>query len=409
MADLPPEEQSPAWGPTFKLVVGLTITTIIGALFIQFRNIIGPLLLAVILAYVLHPFAKWLTQKTQLNWRWSVNLIYLLVVVIVIGMFTALGFAVAQQTQNLVAVVTRFINDLPELADRLSSQSYNLGPFQFEPNQENLNTILNEVLGMVRPAISQTGILVSSVASGTFSILGWGFFIILVSFFILADSDNVPIDSLANIEIPGYDADIRRLARHLSRVWESFLRGQFFLFTATIVLYAALMTILGLRNALAIAILAGLARFVPYVGPFVTWVVTAVVAFIMPTNYFGLAPFQYVILVLVAAIILDQIFDNIITPRLYGHTLGIHPAAVLIAAIIAAKLLGFIGLLMAAPVLATLRLFGRYAVRKMLDLNPWPESENISDKPQPMPGIKLIQSFWKNTQQIIRKRRKRDG
>jgi predicted PurR-regulated permease PerM len=74
-------------------------------------------------------------------------------------------------------------------------------------------------------------------------------------------------------------------------------------------------------------------------------------------------------------IIVDQFFDNIVSPRFLGQTLGVHPAAVLVAAIIAANLLGLVGLVLAAPVLASLMLVGRYTIRKMLDIDPWPEPE----------------------------------
>ena len=84
---------------------------------------------------------------------------------------------------------------------------------------------------------------------------------------------------------------------------------------------------------------------------------------------------SWAIPIIVAAVVLDQIYDNLVSPRIFGQTLGVHPAAVLIAAIIAANLIGFVGLLLAAPVLASLQLFGRYAMRKMVDLDPWPEPE----------------------------------
>ena len=71
------------------------------------------------------------------------------------------------------------------------------------------------------------------------------------------------------------------------------------------------------------------------------------------------------------AILTDQVFDNLVSPRILGQTMGVHPAAVLVAAIIAANLIGFIGLVLAAPVLATFIIVGRYALRKMLDLDPW--------------------------------------
>jgi predicted PurR-regulated permease PerM len=126
---------------------------------------------------------------------------------------------------------------------------------------------------------------------------------------------------------------------------------------------------------MALALLAGLARFIPYLGAPITWTVTALVVYFQAGNYLGLAPWQYALVVIIFMIIVDNIFDNMVSPRILGKSLGIHPAALLIAAIIAANLLGLIGVLLAAPVLASLMLAGRYIFRKMLDLDPWPEPE----------------------------------
>ena len=185
------------------------------------------------------------------------------------------------------------------------------------------------------------------------------------------------------------------------------MRGQLILSLLVVLSYYFLLTILGTRLALAIAIMAGAARFVPYLGPLVTWTVTAIVAFLQTSNYFGLEPLQYAALVVGLCFLLDQIFDNLVSPRLLGQTLGVHPAGVLIAAIIATNLIGVIGLVLAAPVLATLGLLARYTGRKMFDLDPWPE-----DSPQPrqiaLPwtrtGLRL-QELWR---EFAKRRREKD-
>ena len=147
------------------------------------------------------------------------------------------------------------------------------------------------------------------------------------------------------------------------------------MFTLSTVTYTVIFAVLGVRNVLALALLSGLARFVPLVGQGVTWAVILVVTIFQQWNYFGLEPFQYVLLVVIVVLIVDQIFDNVISPRVLGRSLGVHPAAVLVAAIIAASLLGIIGIILAAPGLASLTLLGRYVIHKMLDLDPWPEDD----------------------------------
>ena len=210
-------------------------------------------------------------------------------------------------------------------------------------------------------------------------------FVILVSYFILADASQVP-GELVHVDIPGYNADVRRLGRELGKTWNAFLRGQLIILLLVVFLYTLLMTILGVHYAIAIALLAGIARFVPYIGPLTTWTVTVLVAFFQGGNYFGLIPLHYAILVVACALLLDQIFDNLIGPRIMGKSLGVHPAAVLVTAIICANLIGIIGLVLAAPVLASLKVLGRYITRKMLDLDPWADPKE-EEKPHSHPVV----------------------
>ena len=370
------QSPSPPWSSTAKLVVGLTIVGLIVALIINFRTIIGPLLIAFILAYMLHPVVVYLSNTTRLNWRMSVNLVYLLLVILLSAFFTLSGLAIVQQLQSLIRVVQNFINTLPDLVANLSTQEFSFGPlpFKISLSQFDLQTLAEQLLSTLQPMLGRMGTLVGTLATSAVVTLGWGLFILLISYFLLADASKVSSD-LVYIEIPGYNADIRRLGNELINSWNAFLRGQLVIFILAILSYFILLNILGLRNALGIAILAGLARFVPYVGPFTTWTVTTLVAFFQGSNYFGLQPIQYTVLVIISAILLDQVFDNYISPRMLGQTLGVHPAAVLVGAIIAAKLIGIVGIVLAAPVLATLKILGRYILRKMLDLDPWLESE----------------------------------
>jgi predicted PurR-regulated permease PerM len=106
----------------------------------------------------------------------------------------------------------------------------------------------------------------------------------------------------------------------------------------------------------------------------VNWAVLILVTAFQKDNYFGLETWQYVILVAVLVFIIDSIFDNVVSPRILGRSMGVHPAAVLIAAIIGFSLLGIVGVILATPGLASLTMLGQYVVRKMLDLDPWPDT-----------------------------------
>jgi predicted PurR-regulated permease PerM len=371
------ERASPPWNPTTKLVVTLTFLVLIGALLVRFRNIIGPLLLAFILAYVLHPVVSFLSSSTRLSWRAAASVVFLVAVVLVLGSLSLTGFTVAQQIQSLVVVVRQFLTRLPDIVEDIPPDFLSTLPIPVDLSLFiDLSALSEQILSALQPVLGRVTNLVGTFATSAAISLGWLLFILLVAYFVLVDAAQGVPEALLSVDVPGYQDDLTRMGRELNRIWNAFLRGQVLLFGLTVVAYAVLMTALGLRFALGLALLAGFSRFVPYIGPLSVWIITALVAIFQERNFIGLTPLQYMLLVVGVAVLLDQVFDNLVTPRFLGDTLGVHPAAVLVGAIIATNLIGIIGLLLAAPVLATLQLFGRYAVRKIFDLEPWPESES---------------------------------
>ena len=374
MSEVKPSNSTPKWGSTTKLLIGMTIVAFVAALLVRFRGIIGPLILAFVLTYLLYPVISLIHRVTRLSWRASVGVLFIFLMIVYAGLITLTGLTVVQQLQNLVNFIRLRVDDIPQLAADLSTQVYKIGIFEFSLEQFDLRALSEQLLAVVQPLLGRLGGLISTFATSAAVTLGWSLFVILIAYFLLADAGRVP-DRLVNIQIPGYDYDVRRIGNELKKTWNAYLRGQLIIILLVIIFYTFLMLILDLRFAVGIAILAGLARFIPYVGPVTTSLITFLVAFFQAENHFGLEPLWYAVLVLGLAFVLDQIFDNLVSPRLLGDRLGLHPAAVLVAAIIAANLIGIIGVVLAAPVLATFNLLGRYIARKMFDLNPWPDDE----------------------------------
>lgn len=381
-----PNPSSPAWGATTKLVVALTFVAILAGLFVQFHAILGPLLMAFVLAYLLHPVAGFLQRTSHFSWQIAVALIYLLFLVLMLGLLTLSGVGLVQQIQSLVVVVQDNLTALPDLIQHLSGQVYQFGPFQFDFRTLDLQQLSNQLLGMIQPLLGQTGSILSAVAGGAAQFLGWALFVLLISYFVLAESGGLR-RRIVWFDIPGYAGDVHRLGSELALIWNAFLRGQVIIFLLTTVTYTIVLSLLGVRYAIGIAFLAGLAKFVPYIGPFITWTTLALVSYFQPFRPLGLTPLAYTVIAVGLALLIDQIFDNIVTPRIIAQALRVHPAGVLVAAIIAANLLGLLGVVVAAPILATVMLLWRYTMRKMLDLDPWPEPET---QPPPPPASRFL-------------------
>jgi predicted PurR-regulated permease PerM len=383
---------SPRWSSTTKLLVGLVLVGIVAFLLYRFTSLITPLLIVFILSYLLHPVVTLMARGLRISWKASVNILYFGILLLLIGLIALGGVGLVGQVQSLISLVETIIADLPKYVASLSGQVIHIGPFPLDMSTLDLNAISSQLLSFVQPLLGRTGNLVGTVASGAAEIFGWTFFILIVSYFLMVESSGLQSD-LIKVEVPGYNEDLRKLGSQLSNIWNSFLRGQIFIFTMSTVIYIFVLSIFGVRYAIGIAFMAGLAKFLPYIGPAITWVVMALVTYFQPDKPFGMQALAYMGMVVITTTVIDWVIDNLIAPRIMARSLKVHPAAVLVTALIAANLLGILGVVIAAPFLASVMLLGRYTMRKMLDLNPWPPGETIPTQPISFEWITRTRTF----------------
>ncbi len=375
-------------------MVALTFVAILAGLLFRFEGIIAPLLMAFVLAYLFYPVASFLQRAFRFPWRLAVGLIYLLLLGLLLSLLTLGGLGLIQQIQNLVTFVQNSLTVIPGLIEQFAGQVYQFGPFQFDFRHLDLNALSQQLVSLIQPVLGRTGTLLGTIAGGAAQFLGWVLFVLLVSYFALSESGGTR-RGIVWLDIPGYTEDIHHLGQELGLIWNAFLRGQVIVFFFTFIAYLVVFGLLGVHYAIGIAVLAGLAKFVPYFGEPVTWITLALVAYFQGSGPFGLPPLTYAIVSVAVAFLIDQTIDNLVTPRILAHALHVHPAAVLIAALIAASFLGLLGVIIAAPMLATVTLFWRYIMRKMLDLDPWSEGETSYPPPLSISLIlAVVRNFW---------------
>jgi GNAT superfamily N-acetyltransferase len=170
-----------------------------------------------------------------------------------------------------------------------------------------------------------------------------------------------------------YQEDAQRLLAALGPIWNAFLRGQLTLSLIMGSAFALAMSLLGLRYALIIGLMAALMEFVPILGPYLTAGTAILIAFFQPYNWMGFSPTVYTLTVAAAALLLQQLEANFLSPRVMGRQLRMHPAILIVGAFIGASLMGIPGLLLSGPILASSRLFGRYVRAKLFNQPPWPD------------------------------------
>ncbi len=389
MTDFDPTS-SPRWGPSTKMVVGLTTVVLIGLAIWRFTFLVVPLTGAAMLAYLLHPVITFIVGR--LRWPRSLvtGLLYLLLLLIVLAFITGVGIYLVTQIVSFNVNLQQIVVDLPQRITDLTHSQYQIFGYTIDLNRLDLTGLYQRIADAVQPALAETGAVLGNAASGTAEFLGWLVFVLLISFYLANEMPHLP-NVVENFAAgPGYEHDVRRLMHDTQRIWDAFLRGQLILALSVAVINAIGMSILNVQYALIIGLLSGLLIFVPYVGPLIVTTVAASIALFQAGNWFGIPPIPYAITVVVWFTITQQVADYVLSPRIIGEHLELHPAIILIGAIMGASLGGFVGLLLAAPVLATMKLYGRYAWRKLLDLPPFPAADEKAPEHKPLFDIRHL-------------------
>ena len=361
-------------------------------LLVQFQNFLGPLILAFILAYLFYPVASFIRTTFKIPWRLAVTLIYIIIVLALLGLLTWGGLTIADQVQNLIDFIQKNIDQIPTLIDNITSQTYSIGPWSFTLSGLGWDQISTEIVSTIRPAIGQVGSLAGSLATGAANVLLWLGVVLLVSYFLLAETEGIS-NRFLNIRIPGYTADLKRMGQELNRIWNAFLRGQLIVVLITIIVYTTYLGFMGIEFFFGLALIAAIGRFIPYVGAWITWITYGLVALLQGPTIFNLSPGIYAVILLGGAMLIDTLLDNLLVPKVMSENLKVHPALVLVGALIALRLLGFIGILLAAPVMATLKLAFGYMTKKLVDEDPWEELDAEEPK-EPARWAAFVDSQW---------------
>lgn len=216
---------------------------------------------------------------------------------------------------------------------------------------------------LVRSHWAQAGGVASTLfgylSSSGFAFLAWIANIVLLpilTFYFLRDWDLL-VERVAAMIPRDHIGTVTRLARESDEVLGAFLRGQFIVMLALGAIYAIGLSVVGLNLGLLIGIIAGLISFVPYLGA-ATGIVLAVLAALVQAQGFDI---KLLALVGVVFTVGQLIESYILTPRIVGDRIGLHPVAVIFAIMAGGQLFGFVGMLIALPVAAVGNVLLRFA------------------------------------------------
>ena len=374
---------SPLWSRTTKTIVVVTVLLLAALLVMRFRTLLVMVTMAAILAYLLDPLISFIDRRTSIKRGIIIAVVYILLAAALVGGFFALGVASYQQALNLIAEVPGLIENLAQTIATLVNRTepVAIGPLSFDPSTIAWERLPEQLLGMVEPLVSQSGGFLSRFATSTVRTVFNLFFIFVLSIYLASDLPRFGGYVKSFAQRPGYREDAEQLLPRLRHVWSAYLRGQIVLSLVIFLTVWIGLTVLGVQNSLALGLLAGLLEFLPNLGPVVSAVVTVLVAFFQPGNYLGLASWQYALVVLALMAVIQQLENHLLVPRIVGGALDLHPIIVIVGLFIGASLAGILGAILAAPLIASIKVLSQYAWRKLFDLPPFPVDEPFEDPP----------------------------
>ena len=196
----------------------------------------------------------------------------------------------------------------------------------------------------------------------------------ILTFYFLRDWDSL-VARVAMMVPRAHIGTVSRLARESDERLGGFLRGQFLVMLAQGVFYAIGLQLIGLRLGVLVGLIAGLISFVPYLGAVVGALLMLLAALVQAQGI------DWQLLLLGTAVFTaGQLLESyVLTPRLVGDRIGLHPVAVIFAVMAGGQLFGFLGMLLALPVAAVANVLISFAYERYT-------ASSLYNGPEPAPG-----------------------
>jgi len=310
-------------------------------------GVLAPILAALGIAYMLNPVLDKLV-------KWGMSRAMgagLLLAAFTGAIVTVVSFA----TPYIADQLGDFFHDLPRTIETANAWLNNNLGLEIPQDWRLSSTDVRDALGHATP-MQRLGELVFAGVFGVLGVLAEVLLVPVFAFYFLVDWPNL-LRRFEHMVPPRRRSTVRDLAREIDRVIANWVRGQAIVTTTLAVLYAIAFTIVGIPLSVPIGFVVGALTIIPFVGTFVGAGLTVVVTLAGggDTRVLGAVAVVFVVLHLLEAAVL--------TPKIVGHRVGLSESGALLAVVAGGKLLGFVGVVLAVPIAATLAVLARYLVR----------------------------------------------
>ncbi len=299
------------------------VLILVGYFLVQIQGILLALFTSYIIMATLSPLVDFLIRY-KIPRTLAVLLSFFLVIALLLLLIIPLVPFFIAQIQSLLAFFPQYVNQAVKiLGVQVTSQAQSL--------------ISSELASLGSNAFSVT----QQVFGGMLSLL----MVLAVSFYLLIDMANIK-RSITNLFPTSYHSRVERILTQIEDKLGAWLRGQILLSISIAFLTWVALTIIGLKFALPLALIAGILEIVPAIGPILSAIPGVIFALNQSPNT--------TIIVILAYVVVQVTENNILVPRIMERAVGLNPIVIILGIIIAGNLLGFAGALLAVPFMSML-------------------------------------------------------
>lgn len=365
-----PRTTSNKWNATTKVVIAVLLFVTAALALYAFRVVIVPLAIGAILAYVMTPLVRRMTARGRMPRGVATAIVYLVLLLIVAPLPASLIPWIVRQVSLLQRELIQFLSYLDEISGStvaIMGVEIIVGDIVTE--------VTSEITSLIASAAPASVTLVFGAAETLLMVV----FTLLFAFYLTRDAPSVK-GWFTGLIPETYQRDVRILGREIDLIWGAFLRGQIILVVVVGLLLTAIASLIGLPQPVLLGAMGGLLEILPSVGHAI-WLVTAsVLALVEGSSTLPISNLAFLIVVIAVHTAYTQFDLNFLIPRIIGRRVHLHPMIVILGIIVGAaagNILGgglgsVLGVALAAPVIASLRVLGRYVYARLFDLDPFP-------------------------------------
>ncbi len=355
----------PRWSTTTKVIVSVGMLAISLYLLYRFSAVIAPMVLAGILAYLLNPVVTFIETRLRMPRGLATALVYVLLIGLLSLLPIILVPELVDQIDNLVTNFQSIIQDIEGFLGReVVIGSYTINVAQI------IERVVEALRGLIDPLVGQTLDILGYVITS----MVWFVFIMVISFYLVKDSRRLG-ERLLELPPPAYREDVAYLKREINEIWAAFFRGQLSLAIVVAIIFTIVGLIIGLPFAFAMAILAGLLEFLPSVGHGIWLALASLLMFFQGSTWIPVHNLVATLILIGLHLVFQQVDLNYLIPRIVGRRVHLHPMVVILGIVAGAALAGVLGILLAAPTIASARVLGGYIFSNLFNVDPIPVPE----------------------------------